>query len=78
MAELNDVQLARLDEIDNATQTYIESLVQTDVEWDMRLIGNIKDAAIDILSAHGYDIEHPFNEVDVSVKYSMTIVNRLK
>ena len=58
--ELNDRQIARVDEIHNAVFEMCKILTENhDLEWDMYYIGNIADYAADMLSMDGNRVRYP-------------------
>lgn len=65
--ELNDRQIERLDEIDNAMYDFLLVLLEKTPEsfpWDMHHIGEAVDAVQDVMLSHGFDIHRPYVEVD--------------
>lgn len=59
--ELTPAMEERNDELDNATQEYLETLLEDyNLEWDYGLIGDVLQAAVDVLSAnHGRSVRWP-------------------
>ena len=57
--ELNDEQTARIDEVHNAVMELCEVLCEGELEWDMAFIGEIADAAAEILTKQGKKVRYP-------------------
>jgi hypothetical protein len=53
-------QLARQDEVDNAIAALINDLVGKEVEWDMEIIGDVREVIQDHLVAKGITTEMKF------------------
>lgn len=61
MAELSELALARLDDIDNAVYNMLQEIVEddTDLDWDMSIIGPIAEYAISLLKQAGHKVSYP-------------------
>lgn len=60
MCELNDRQIERIDEVENAVYRLCKVLTENDdLEWNMPYIGEIADMAADILTKQGHKIRYP-------------------
>lgn len=58
--ELDDGQIARIDEIHNAVMEMCRVMCEEpELEWDMAFIGEIADVAADILSKQGKRVRYP-------------------
>lgn len=57
--ELNEEQVARIDEIHNAVMELCEIMCEDELEWDMAFIGEIADAAAEILTEQGKKVRYP-------------------
>lgn len=58
--EFTNEQIKRIDEVENAVFCMCQSLVGGDnLEWDIDYIGEIADAACQILADHGFKIRYP-------------------
>lgn len=58
--ELNDKQIARVDEVENAVYELCKLLTEDkDLKWDMYYIGEIADMAADILTKQGHKVRYP-------------------
>lgn len=57
--ELTNDMLATNDQIDNAAFRLAQALCPVELEWDIAWIGEIVDAAKEILIRHGFEIHHP-------------------
>lgn len=57
--DLYDQMTERNDEIDNAVFECISTLAETELEWDMEVIGESTDALITVLSRHDIRVRHP-------------------
>lgn len=75
----DDLLCEKGDVIDNAAYALAAALVGVDdptgpdaeqtIPWDMAYIGEIVDAAEEILKRHGYETCHPFNTGDETPCY---------
>ena len=61
MAELSELALARLDDIDNAVYNMLQEIVEddTDLDWDMSIIGPIAGYAVSLLKQAGHKASYP-------------------
>lgn len=58
--ELNDDQVCRCDEIENAVYEMCKVFCEKDdLKWDISFIGEIADAAAEILTMHGFRVRYP-------------------
>lgn len=58
--ELNDKQIRRIDEVNNACYDFCKLLTENeDLPWNMSFIGEICDMATDIMVDHGYRVYYP-------------------
>lgn len=64
--EFTNEQLARIDEIDNATFEFCKVLTEKeDLEWNMEFIGEIAEATCDILVRKGFKIRFPVHVTEL-------------
>lgn len=68
--EFTPGQTARLDEIYQATQTFLSVLLQADVGYDMALLGPVADYAADTLVRYGFSLCFPTRVDDEAVSDS--------
>lgn len=58
--ELNDAQIARIDEVHNAVMEMCRVLCEEpELEWNMEFIGEIADVAAEILTRCGKRVRYP-------------------
>lgn len=58
--ELNDAQIARIDEVHNAVMEMCRVLCEDpELEWDMEFIGEIADITADVLTRLGKKVRYP-------------------
>lgn len=58
--EFTDEQIERVDEVENAVFHMCETLTEEEyLEWDISYVGEIADAACQILADHGFKIRYP-------------------
>lgn len=58
--ELDDGQVARIDEVHNAVMEMCKVLCEEpELAWDIEFIGEIADIAADILSKYGKKVRYP-------------------
>jgi len=64
--EFTNKQLRRIDEIHNAVYDLCKILTELDDDlvWDMEYIGEIADAACDILVEKGFKISYPAHVIE--------------
>jgi len=63
--ELTNKQIERLDEIDNAAHEFLKVITNNpDLEWNMEYIGELNEAAADIMHHQGFQIYYPAIETD--------------
>lgn len=61
MAELSELAIARLDDVDNAVYNMLQEIVEddTDLDWDMSIIGPVAAYAISLLKQAGHKASYP-------------------
>lgn len=60
MLELNDEQLERNDDIDNAVFACITILAEKDLDWNMEMIGTVTESIkTDLLKYFNIKVRHP-------------------
>jgi hypothetical protein len=57
--ELSDEQLQRNDTIDNSVFDCLETLAETDLEWDMRMIAEATTGLKSVLNDYDIKVRHP-------------------
>jgi len=58
--ELNDAQIERVDEVENAVYKMCCVLTESpDLEWNMEYIGEIADFAAELLTKLGHRVRYP-------------------
>lgn len=61
MAELSELAIARLDDVDNAVYNMLQEIVEddADLDWDMSIIGPVAAYAISLLKRAGHKASYP-------------------
>lgn len=69
--EFTTAQLEQIDNVQNAAYDLLKTLYiksketePEELEWDMGLIGELADAAAEILKGHGHAAYYPYRETD--------------
>lgn len=57
--ELNDEQLDRNDDIDNAVHGCLCTLAEKNLEWNMEIIAKATEQLKDVLLQYGIKVRHP-------------------